>query len=53
VALRLGKTAFYRQLEVSLEEAYELTSEIMARNLLDEDAEEGIDAFFTKREPRW
>jgi enoyl-CoA hydratase/carnithine racemase len=53
VALRLGKTAFYRQLEVSLEEAYSMTSEIMARNLLDEDAAEGIDAFFGKREPKW
>jgi enoyl-CoA hydratase/carnithine racemase len=53
VALRLGKTSFYRQLEVSLEEAYALTSQIMADNLLDPDAAEGIDAFFEKREPRW
>jgi enoyl-CoA hydratase/carnithine racemase len=53
VALRLGKTAFYRQLEVGLEEAYALTSQIMADNLRDPDATEGIDAFFEKREPRW
>lgn len=53
VALRLGKTTFYRQLEASLEDAYSLTSEIMAENLLDADAAEGIDAFFAKREPRW
>jgi enoyl-CoA hydratase/carnithine racemase len=53
VALRFGKVSFYRQLEVSLEEAYALTSDVMAENLLDPDAAEGIDAFFGKREPHW
>ena len=53
VALRFGKLSFYRQLELSLEEAYELTSDVMAENLLDPDAAEGIDAFFGKREPHW
>jgi enoyl-CoA hydratase/carnithine racemase len=53
VALRFGKVSFYRQLEVGLEEAYDLTSDVMAENLLDPAAAEGIDAFFGKREPHW
>ena len=53
LALRLGKEAFYRQLELDLESAYALTSRTMALNLSSADASEGIDAFFDKREPRW
>jgi len=53
VAIRLGKQAFYRQLEMGLEEAYELASEVMACNMITEDAQEGIDAFVAKRKPQW
>jgi enoyl-CoA hydratase/carnithine racemase len=53
LALKLGKKAFYRQLEMPLAEAYELTADVMAENMLARDAEEGINAFIDKREPKW
>ena len=49
----LGKRAFYQQIDRGLSGAYELTGEVMACNLLDPDAAEGIDAFLAKRAPRW
>ena len=53
VAIRVGKEAFYRQLEMGLEQAYEIASETMACNMMAEDAQEGIDAFISKRKPQW
>jgi enoyl-CoA hydratase/carnithine racemase len=52
-AIRFGKAAFYRQAEMTLAEAYRYASEIMAQNLMHEDANEGIEAFFGKRVPVW
>jgi enoyl-CoA hydratase/carnithine racemase len=49
----LGKRAFYQQIDRGLPGAYELTGEVMACNLLEPDAAEGIDAFLAKRAPRW
>jgi enoyl-CoA hydratase/carnithine racemase len=49
----LGKGAFYRQIEQPLEAAYDSAGGVMARNLLMEDAAEGIDAFLGKRPARW
>ncbi len=51
--VRLGKTAFYRQAEMSLAEAYRYASEVMTENMMARDAEEGIGAFIEKREPKW
>jgi len=51
--LRIGKEAFYRQLEMSEAQAYMLTSEVMAKNLQIDDAREGITAFIEKRHPVW
>ncbi len=51
--VRLGKAAFYRQIERPLEAAYEGAGGTMAKNLTLEDAEEGIDAFLEKRSPSW
>jgi enoyl-CoA hydratase/carnithine racemase len=51
--VRLGKQAFYRQIERPLEAAYDVASEMMACNLLLEDAAEGMDAFLEKRPARW
>ena len=48
-----GKEAFYRQIEHDLDAAYAYASEVMTRNMLTRDAEEGIDAFFEKRQPKW
>jgi enoyl-CoA hydratase/carnithine racemase len=53
LTVAIGKEAFYRQLEQPLAEAYAYASEVMARNMMARDAEEGIGAFLEKREPRW
>jgi enoyl-CoA hydratase/carnithine racemase len=52
-AIRLGKQAFYQQIERPLEDAYGITSETMACNLLLDDAAEGMDAFLAKRSAVW
>jgi enoyl-CoA hydratase/carnithine racemase len=51
--LAVGKVAFYEQLDRALPEAYEHASDVMAANAVAPDAREGIDAFLSKREPRW
>ena len=51
--LKIGKEAFYRQLEMPLEDAYTYASEVMVTNMLARDAGEGIDAFLEKRDPHW
>ena len=51
--VKLGKEAFYRQLEMGLAEAYEYTARVMVENMLARDAAEGIGAFVEKREPTW
>lgn len=48
-----GKAAFYRQLEMPLEEAYNYAAGIMVMNMMDENAREGIGAFLEKRTPDW
>ncbi len=52
-ALRIGKRAFYKQLEMNLAEAYEFTARVMVDNLMARDADEGICAFIEKRQPNW
>jgi enoyl-CoA hydratase/carnithine racemase len=51
--IRLGKQAFYQQVERPLEDAYSMMSETMACNLLLDDAAEGMDAFLAKRSAVW
>ncbi len=51
--VKLGKTAFYKQLDLDLSDAYEYTSKIMAKNTLENEAIEGIEAFLEKRNPNW
>jgi enoyl-CoA hydratase/carnithine racemase len=53
VTLKIGKEAFYRQLEMGQAEAYDYASAVMARNMATRDAAEGIDAFLAKRAPVW
>ena len=53
LTLAIGKEAFHRQAELPLAEAYAYASEVMTRNMLARDAEEGIDAFLEKRQPTW
>jgi len=51
--VKIGKEAFYRQVEMPLAEAYHYAAEVMTRNMLARDAEEGINAFIEKRDPTW
>src|SRR3954463_8589246 len=51
--IRLGKQAFYAQIEQPIPAAYDATGEVMACNMLLGDAAEGIDAFLGKRPPVW
>jgi enoyl-CoA hydratase/carnithine racemase len=53
VAVATGKGMFYRQLEMGMEDAYTYAAEVMACNMMAEDAQEGIDAFIEKRAPVW
>jgi enoyl-CoA hydratase/carnithine racemase len=53
LVLKTGKKAFYRQLEMTLAEAYAYTSQVMVDNMQARDAAEGIDAFIEKRTPEW
>ena len=52
-AVRIGKRAFYEQLEMGLDAAYAHTGAVMVENMLDRDTDEGIDAFLDKRAPGW
>jgi enoyl-CoA hydratase/carnithine racemase len=51
IAVRMGKGMFYKQLEMGLNEAYDYAGEVMACNMMSDDAGEGIDAFMQKRKP--
>lgn len=53
VAIGMGKQMFYKQLEMGLDAAYQYASEVMACNMMTDDAGEGIDAFIGKRKPEW
>lgn len=53
VAIRMGKGMFYQQLEMGLADAYAYADEVMACNMMSEDAGEGIDAFMQKRKPNY
>lgn len=52
-AVKIGKQAFYEQLEMPLDQAYAFTGQVMVENMLDKDTREGIDAFLDKRDPNW
>jgi enoyl-CoA hydratase/carnithine racemase len=51
--LKIGKEAFYRQLEMPVSDGYDYASRVMVENMLHRDAEEGIGAFLDKRAPHW
>ncbi|WP_170786714.1 enoyl-CoA hydratase [Ruegeria lacuscaerulensis] len=52
-AVKIGKEAFYQQLDMPIEQAYAHTGEVMAQNMMHRDTEEGISAFIEKRTPNW
>jgi len=53
LTLRIGKQAFYAQVNLSDAQAYNLGNEVMVSNLFAGDAQEGIRAFLEKRKPVW
>jgi enoyl-CoA hydratase/carnithine racemase len=52
-AVRMGKQLFYSQLEVGIEQAYQMAGQTMACNMIDTDALEGVSAFIEKRKPNY
>ena len=53
LTIKIGKKAFYKQLEMPLNRAYNYTSKVMTENAMYLDAQEGISAFLEKRKPNW
>ena len=53
VAVKIGKGAFYNQLDMSIDAAYDYTGDVMVQNMMHRDTEEGIAAFLEKRDPNW
>jgi len=53
LTLAIGKAAFYDQLALDEETAYERATEVMSDNATNQDAQEGIAAFLQKRQPEW
>ena len=53
LTIKIGKQAFYKQLEMPLEKAYKYTSKVMTANMMSHDAREGVSAFLKKRKPSW
>jgi len=53
ITIKIGKKAFYKQLEMPLRKAYQYASEVMTKNAMEFDAKEGISAFIEKRKPNW
>tara|TARA_Y100000590_G_scaffold461681_1_gene623834 strand:+ start:350 stop:1132 length:783 start_codon:yes stop_codon:yes gene_type:complete len=53
LTIKIGKVGFYKQLEMPLKKAYKYTSKMMTKNMMAQDAKEGISAFLEKRNPIW
>ena len=53
LTLKIGKKAFYNQSEMKITDAYKYASEVMIKNMMEKDSEEGIRAFIEKRKPNW
>ena len=53
LTLKIGKKAFYDQKEMKIKDAYKYASEVMIKNMMEADSEEGILAFIEKRKPNW
>jgi enoyl-CoA hydratase/carnithine racemase len=53
LAISMGKQMFYRQQEMGIAAAYQLAGQVMACNMADDVAQEGVAAFIEKRKPAW
>lgn len=52
-AVKIGKSAFYDQMQMDLDAAYAYAGDVMVENMLWRDTDEGISAFLEKRAPDW
>ena len=52
-AVKIGKSAFYDQINLPVADAYDLAGRVMVENMLWRDTDEGINAFLDKRKPEW
>ena len=52
-AIAMGKVLFYKQRETNIEAAYQLAGHTMACNMSHPVAQEGVQAFIDKRDPKW
>lgn len=52
-AVKVGKAAFYSQAQMTTGDAYAYAGDVMVQNMLDEQTNEGINAFLEKRDPDW
>jgi len=52
-AVKIGKEAFYKQLQMPVDQAYAYTRDVITANMLNHETEEGIAAFIEKRVPNW
>jgi enoyl-CoA hydratase/carnithine racemase len=53
LTLRIGKEAFYNQVNLVDRQAYAYGKEVMVKSLCTQDAREGLGAFLEKRKPIW
>ena len=53
VAMKLGKDAMYRQLDMPFEDALDYLRAQLSLSFTTDDIQEGVKAFFEKREPNW
>ncbi|MDC1296526.1 enoyl-CoA hydratase [Alphaproteobacteria bacterium] len=53
ITLKIGKNAFYKQIEMPMNKAYKYTSKVMTENMMTYDAKEGISSFMNKKKPIW
>jgi len=53
LVVALGKQAFYTQIDLDQQKAYDYAKEVMSMNSLAHDAQEGISSFLEKRTPCW
>jgi len=51
--VKIGKEAFYRQIDMDLARAYDYATDVMVENMMARDAAEGISAFIEKRTAKW
>ncbi len=51
--VRIGKAAFYEQLQMPVDAAYDYAGDVMTQNMMMRDTAEGIAAFLDRRKPDW